>query len=54
MNPVRHRVLIVDDHAAIRRGLHDLIESSGNYEIVGQASNGHTALELPRKIGRTS
>ena len=42
----RRRVLIVDDHAAIRRGLHDLIESSGRYEIVGQASNGHAALEM--------
>jgi len=40
------RVLIVDDHAAIRRGLHDLIESSGSYEMVGQASNGHSALEM--------
>ena len=46
MNTVRRRVLIVDDHAAIRRGLYELIESSGRYEIVGQASNGHAALEM--------
>jgi DNA-binding NarL/FixJ family response regulator len=40
------RVLIVDDHAAVRRGLHDLIESSGRYEIVGQTWNGRSALEM--------
>ena len=46
MMGAKRRVLIVDDHAAVRRGLHDLIESSGRYEIVGQTWNGRSALEM--------
>jgi DNA-binding NarL/FixJ family response regulator len=46
MMSAKRRVLIVDDHAAVRRGLHDLIESSGRYEIVGQTWNGRSALEM--------
>ena len=42
----KRRVLIVDDHAAVRRGLHDLIKTSGCYEIVGQTWNGRLALEM--------
>ena len=46
MMRAKRRILIVDDHAAVRRGLHDLIESSGRYEIVGHTWNGRAALEM--------
>lgn len=38
------RVLIVDDHAAIRAGMRFILESSPGIEVVGEASDGHTAL----------
>jgi len=46
MSSCIRRVLIVDDHAAVRRGLHSLIETDAHYEIVGEASDGLSALEL--------
>jgi len=44
-SPVR-RIIIVDDHDAVRRGVRMLVESRPNLEIVGEASNGREALEL--------
>jgi two-component system, NarL family, response regulator DevR len=31
------RVFLLDDHEVVRRGLHDLLESEGDIEIVGEA-----------------
>ncbi|MCC7054835.1 MAG: response regulator transcription factor [Gemmatimonadaceae bacterium] len=42
----RHSVLLVDDHALVRRGLASLLASDGRYTVVGEASNGEAALEL--------
>ena len=39
------RVLIVDDHALFRRGLQMVLESEPDIEVVGEASDGHEALE---------
>jgi DNA-binding NarL/FixJ family response regulator len=44
------RVLIVDDHTVVREGLQVMIESSGEFEIVGQAANGHEAVYLSEKL----
>ncbi|MFL6738074.1 MAG: response regulator [Sphingomicrobium sp.] len=49
MSGARRRILIVDDHAAVRRGLRTLIESDDRYEIVGEASDGHSALEMAQE-----
>lgn len=38
------RVLIVDDHSAIRAGMRFILESSPGIEVVGEASDGHAAL----------
>ena len=43
------RVLAVDDHPLLREGVAALIESEEDMELVGEASNGHEALELFRK-----
>ena len=44
-SPIR-RLIIVDDHDAIRRGVRTLIESRPNFQVVGEASNGREAIEL--------
>lgn len=41
--------MIVDDHDAIRRGIRQLIEATPYYQVVGEAADGRTALELARK-----
>lgn len=40
------RVLIVDDHAVVRRGLEQLIESADDLECVGAAADGEEAVRL--------
>lgn len=44
-SPVR-RIIIVDDHDAVRRGVRTLVESRPNFQVVGEAANGREALEL--------
>jgi len=39
------RILIVDDHAVVRRGVRALLESQAGWEVCGEAANGHEALE---------
>ena len=41
----RISVLIVDDHAVVRRGLRAFLESEEDIEIVGEAANGAEAVE---------
>ena len=40
------RVLVVDDAAGVRRDLRLLLELSADLEVVGEAGNGHQALEM--------
>jgi DNA-binding NarL/FixJ family response regulator len=42
----RIRVLVVDDHAVVRRGLRAFLESEPDLEIVGAAEGGTQALDL--------
>ena len=44
-SPIR-RILIVDDHDAIRRGVRQLLENTPYYQVVAEAGDGQTALEL--------
>jgi DNA-binding NarL/FixJ family response regulator len=39
------RVLLVDDHAMVRRGLRDFLELHDDIEIVGEAADGSAAIE---------
>jgi len=40
------RVLIADDHAILRDGIHSILESQEDVIVVGEASNGEEAFEL--------
>jgi DNA-binding NarL/FixJ family response regulator len=46
----RKRVLLVDDHKAIRDGLKRLMQGQANIEVVGEAADGREALELARLL----
>jgi response regulator NasT len=45
----RTRVLIAEDEAIPRMGLRDLLEDQG-YDVVGEAADGRTAVELARQL----
>ena len=44
------RILIVDDHAVVRRGVRALLESQREWEVSGEAATGREAVELARKL----
>ncbi len=44
------RVLIVDDHLVIREGLTVMLESTGEFIVVGQATTGQEAIILAREL----
>jgi signal transduction histidine kinase/DNA-binding NarL/FixJ family response regulator len=44
------RVLIVDDHPAIRAGVGELLRQSSTVEVVGEAGTGVSALELVERL----
>jgi len=44
--PLRHRILLVDDHPMMRHGIRQMLELEDDFEIVGEAGNGEEALAL--------
>ncbi len=44
------RLLIADDHAVVRSGLRSILESEDDIEVVGEAADGHQALELAQEL----
>jgi two-component system, NarL family, response regulator len=47
-NPTSIRILLADDHTVMRQGLRELLGRQAGLTIVGEASNGHEAVELYR------
>src|ERR1043165_3614768 len=43
------RVLLVDDHALIRAGIRLCLEAMNNVDVIAEAGDGRSALELIRK-----
>ena len=43
------RILIADDHPIFRAGLKEILAKDADVESIGEADNGHKALELARK-----
>ena len=55
MNPARTlaktvKVVLVDDHAPVRKNLKQLIELMGPYEVIGEGSNGAEAIERVEEL----
>ena len=46
----RIRVLIVDDHAMVRRGMRDFLDLHDDLEVVGEAADGAAALEVTAEL----
>jgi two-component system, NarL family, response regulator DegU len=44
------RVIIVDDHPLFRQGLRQVILSDARFELVGEADNGESALQLVQEV----
>ena len=49
------RILVVDDHAVVRRGIRSLLESHEGWEVCGEATTGRDAvaqsLQLRPELG---
>jgi len=51
MDPeTRARIILSDDHSFVRRGLRNILESTDQYEICGEASDGSQTLELAKRL----
>ena len=46
----KSRILIADDHALLRHGLTSLIQCQKDMEVVGEAGNGKTAVQLAKTL----
>ncbi|HZS76617.1 MAG TPA: response regulator transcription factor [Ktedonobacteraceae bacterium] len=46
----RIRVLVVDDHEIVRRGLCSMLGEQEDFEVVGQAGSGNTAVTLAKQL----
>jgi len=44
------RVLIADDHEAVRKGVASILESRGDIEVCGEASNGEEAVRKAHEL----
>jgi DNA-binding NarL/FixJ family response regulator len=50
MTDSRITVLLVDDHALVRRGFRRMLEDSPEIVVVGEAEDGHQAVELAAEL----
>jgi DNA-binding NarL/FixJ family response regulator len=44
------RLVVVDDHGVVRRGVRALLESHAGWQVVGEGGNGREAVELVRTL----
>jgi DNA-binding NarL/FixJ family response regulator len=44
------RILIVDDHAVVRRGVRALLESQSHWEVAGEATTGREAVDAAKRL----
>jgi|SRR4051794_33576815 DNA-binding NarL/FixJ family response regulator len=48
--PARIRILLVDDHDSFRHALRQLLRSNPNFDVVGEATDGETAVQLASQL----
>lgn len=48
--PNRHDVILVDDHALVRRGLAALLAQSKRYRVVAEGTDGEEAIDLAGRV----
>jgi len=44
------RIVVADDHTIVREGLKQLLTAAGDFEVVGEAQDGHQVLERVRGL----
>lgn len=44
------RIVVVDDHELVRRGIRDLLEAQKSWRVVGEARGGREAIEIVKKL----
>jgi DNA-binding NarL/FixJ family response regulator len=44
------RILIADDHALVRRGIHATLSGDARWQVVGEAEDGRAAVELAARL----
>lgn len=49
--PESIRILIVDDHAVVRKGLVMVLRQEPDFEVIGEAENGRKGLEAAKSLG---
>src|SRR5213080_2265789 len=49
-NPKAIRVLLVDDHAVLRKGMRALLEREPGLEVVGEAEDGEQAIHVADRL----
>ncbi len=47
---MRIRILVADNHGILRQGITALIEKQSDMEVIGEADNGLTAVEMAREL----
>jgi NarL family two-component system response regulator LiaR len=47
---IKIKVVIVDDHEVVRQGLRGFLEVQEDFELVGEAGDGITAVEMVKKV----
>jgi len=44
------RILVADDHELVRRGIRELLRTQRSWRVIGEAANGHEAVEKANKL----
>jgi len=50
MNNQPLKILLVDDHALMRKGVKAMIQTRSDFQVIGEASNGIEAIEMAHKL----
>jgi DNA-binding NarL/FixJ family response regulator len=47
---MKFKIILADDHKMMQKGLHSLLENQSDFEVVGEAADGRTAVNLAKKL----